>query len=495
MSFLRVSNAGAAVNVPDLGIVIPAATPNIVLSNQFHINELIKSADLEALIQASTLTVDIDYGTGFQAVAAGDYTHRDAIGAFLNIFEVTNKDDNERLVGAGDASSGSELHNHDTKYYTKTQTNAAGMAANVGVDPANFQSISGTQLQQVLDSIDDQLTGAVNLDAVYDNDTDGIMALDGISKNLDIESNGSNEFKVTRKIGVDKQNLIRTDLVGNEVEIGSPAVGALGAVSARIRGDLNVEGNLNLTGVINRETVNELEVEDASILLRKNAITDANAQVAVSRPVAGVDASLLWDESADRWKAGLEGSEQTIALLEANETVSGMWLHQGPGATSPSMWLSEKAAAPSANLGAAGQIPMAVINGILCVYDKTNSRNKFLSVARQFMTFVGRDSALNSNEYARAAGQFTSNQAGIRLIKNATLVGISIQTSGAETWNARVRRNGNTTNLASLAASAANGAQVSNLNIDFNAGDDIEVFIDGTGINRPVIQLEFADRF
>ena len=111
------------------------------------------------------------------------------------------------------------------------------------------------------------------------------------------------------------------------------------------------------------------------------------------------------------------------------------------------------------------------------------------------MHFTGRDNSNNSKEYARSTGAFTSNQAGIRLIRKATLVGMSIQTNGAETWTAEVRKNGSATVEDSIAAAAADGNQDGTLNTDFDAGDEIQVFINGTMINRPVIKLEFAYRF
>jgi len=134
-----------------------------------------------------------------------------------------------------------------------------------------------------------------------------------------------------------------------------------------------------------------------------------------------------------------------------------------------------------------------MIGNVLAVYDKTNSRNRFLSVHRAYMTFTGRDNANNTSEYARI-GDFTSNQSGGRLMRNATLTGISAQTNGAETWTVRVRKNGVVTNLASLALTAVSGAQAE-YNIDFNAGDSVEVYIDGTSIDRPLIRLEFRERF
>jgi hypothetical protein len=110
------------------------------------------------------------------------------------------------------------------------------------------------------------------------------------------------------------------------------------------------------------------------------------------------------------------------------------------------------------------------------------------------MYLWGRDNANNTNEYARA-GLHTSNQGGFRLLRDSTLIGISIQTNGAETWTARVRKNGSATNLASLASGGAAGAQSTTIDVDFLAGDDIEVYIDGTQIDRPTITLEFACKF
>ena len=133
-------------------------------------------------------------------------------------------------------------------------------------------------------------------------------------------------------------------------------------------------------------------------------------------------------------------------------------------------------------------------NGLLAIYDKSNSRNKWLSVQREFMFFSGRDNNNNSNEYARI-GEFTSNQAGNRLLKKATLVGISIQTNGAETWTAEVRKNGSATVESSLTAVAVAGNETSSLNVDFDKGDEIQVFINGAMVNRPNIKLEFAYRF
>lgn len=495
MSFLRISNPVATAFVlADLGITVAASASNIVLSNQFSVNDLYLSADLEAAIIAGDLTVQIDYGTGFASIAAIDYTNRDALSSWLNVYEITNENNNEDLV---DGSEASTLHNHGSIYYTKSETNAITFGALVGLDGTGFTTLSPLidDLQEFADAVDAQFK-LMDLDTAYTNDIDGILNVNGTSKPLNLKSNNVNDIIISRTNGTDNQNAVQFDVSGDEILLGSPLVGGLNQIDARILTNLIVDGNLTITGTLTDTTVNDLNVTNANIRLRDGSegIAGADAYIEIERGTSGADARLLWNETTDRWMAGLVGDMATIALLEKNEIVKGIYEMQGPGATSPSLYLTDKAAAPSINLGSATQIPMAMINNTLAIYDKTNARNRFLSVARMFLGFTGRDNANNANEYARF-GAFTSNQSSARLMKNMVLVGMSIQTSGAETWTARVRKNGVATNLASLAASAVEGAQTSALDIDFTAGDKIEVYIDGTSVNRPIILLEFAERF
>jgi len=495
MSFFRVSNPVAtAFGLDDLGIVIAASASNIVLSNQFSVNDLYLSADLEAAIIAGDLTVQIDYGTGFASIASIDYTNRDALSSWLNVYEISNENNNEDLV---DGSEASVLHNHGSLYYTKAQTNAITFGALVGLDGSGFTSLSNLidDLQEFANAVDVKF-GSFDLDSAYTNDADGILTVNGAGKDLNFRSNNVNDIIISRWNGTDSQRALILDVPGDELILGSPLVGALNQLDVRVLTNLIVDGNLTITGTFTDTTVNELNVTNANIRLRDGAtgIAASNAYIEIERGTSGADARLLWDETSARWMAGIVGNMATIALLEKNEVVTGVYEMQGPGVTSPSMYLTNKAAAPTINLGTSLQIPMSMINNTLAVFDKSNSRNKFLSVNRMYLGFTGRDSSNNTNEYARF-GAFTSNQSSARLMKDMCLVGMSVQTSGAETWTARVRKNGVVTNLASLVASAVAGAQANTYNIDFNAGDKIDVFIDGASVDRPVIMLEFAERF
>lgn len=500
MSFFRVTepNVGA-VALPDLGITI-AQNATVVLSDQFSVNDLYLSADLEAAIIGGDLNVEIDYGTGYAAVAAVDYTNRDALSAFLNVYEITNENTNEKLVNGSDVTT---LHNHNGAYYTKSELNDSTSpgtgGALIGVDDAAWASF-GLVFDDVQEFIDDLagLWGSVDLDDVYDNDTDGIMNVDQTSRPLNFRSDNSNDIIISRWNLTNSQDALRLDVSANELLLGAAASGALAELDVRVLTDLVVDGNLTITGTMTDTTVNELNITNANIRLRDGAtaIPGTDAYIEVERGTSGNDAQLLWNETADRWQAGIVGTMGTIALLEFNELVTGIWEFQGAASTDPNMYLDNKAAAPTTNLGAADQIPVAMITNVPAYYDKTNSRNTFLSYYRQHMQFSGRDSANNKDEYLRA-GLFTSNQAGPRLMHNMKLLGISVQCETAATFNIRVRKNGSVTNLASLAVSAATGAHANTYNLNLDAGDQIQIYLDSAGANvaRPIVVLEMAERF
>ena len=507
MSFLRVTTVGATA-IPDLGITLGAVTTTI-LSNQFSINDLYKSADLESLIIAGTLTVDLDYGTGWSAVLAADYTNRDALATFMNLYEVTNENNNEDLVDGSEVNASgpaaAPLHIHDARYFTETELTSTVFGSSggtlIGVNDDSWDTewpFTFTTLQGFIDGLYTVMTTTLDLDRVYDSDSDGIMHVDGPGANvkpLDLRSNGVNDIIfASREIAADYQKAGWLDVSANEVILGALAVGALADIDVRIKTDLFVEGNIIVTGTITDTTVNELNVTNAAIRMRDGAtaIPGADAEITIERGTSGSDARLRWNETTDRWMAGLQSGDWTIALLELNEIVTGVWEFKGAAATDPSLYLTNKAAAPTTQLGTATQIPLASINNDITVYDKT--RTKWFGINREYMGFWGRDNQNNADEYLRA-GDFTSNQSGPRLFRNMTLIGITAQTNGAETWTVRVRRNGVVTNLASLALVAVAGAQVITTNVDFSQGDRIQVYCDGSSVDRPYVRLEFAPRY
>jgi len=507
MSFFRISNPiAAAFDLRDLGVTISSLASNVVLSNQFSVDDLYLSADLETAIIAGDLTVQIDYGTGFTSIAAVDYTNRDALAAFLNVFELTNENNNEDLVDGSEVNSsgpaGAPLHKHDGRYFTETElgSTTAGSSGGtlIGVNDDSWDTeypFLFTTVQGFINGLYGILT-TQDLDTAYDNDTDGILHVDGTTKPLDFESNNVNDVLITRKSGADKQTALMLDVSANELFMGSAIVGALPKIDVRVRTNLVVDGDFTVAGTWTDTTVDNLNIINANIRLRDGAtgIAGADGYLEIERGTSGNDARLLWSHSTTRWMAGIVGAMYTIALLERNEVVTGVWEFQGAATTDPSLYMTNKTAAATTQLGTSTQIPMEVINNKLAIYDKSNSRNKWLSVDREYAQFTGRDNSNNSDEYARL-GLFSSMETGYRMGRASTLVGIKIQTAGVETWTARVRKNGVVTNLASLASGGAIGAQDYTLNIDFVASDYVQVYIDGTSVDRPLIVLEFAEKF
>jgi hypothetical protein len=82
-----------------------------------------------------------------------------------------------------------------------------------------------------------------------------------------------------------------------------------------IGGNLGVTGNLTVSGSVTTLNTETLLVEDNLVTLNSNVTgTPAvNAGIEIERGDS-TNAELIWDESADVWKAGLSGSVTTISL-------------------------------------------------------------------------------------------------------------------------------------------------------------------------------------
>ena len=82
-----------------------------------------------------------------------------------------------------------------------------------------------------------------------------------------------------------------------------------------IGGNLGVTGNLTVSGSVTTLNTETLLVEDNQITLNSNVtgVPAANAGLEVERGDS-TNASLIWNESSDKWSAGLIGSETAISL-------------------------------------------------------------------------------------------------------------------------------------------------------------------------------------
>jgi hypothetical protein len=157
--------------------------------------------------------------------------------------------------------------------------------------------------------------------------------------------------------------------------------------------------------------------------------------------------------------------------------------------------LTDRASAPSTG-SAAGQL--AVINGILYAYD--SDRSKWLSVQRMFLMFGKRGNT--RDQYLSFYGSdMTSNNSGIRVPRNATIVSMSAELdAAAPAGNATfyVRKNDVATNIESL--QVMNG-QVgahdtsSTIDTDISAGDFLQAWLDSdSNVEDPIVMVEIAWR-
>lgn len=82
-----------------------------------------------------------------------------------------------------------------------------------------------------------------------------------------------------------------------------------------IGGNLGVTGNLTVSGSVTTLNTETLLVEDNQITLNSNVtgVPATNAGLEVERGDS-TNASLIWNESSDKWSAGLIGSETAISL-------------------------------------------------------------------------------------------------------------------------------------------------------------------------------------
>ena len=136
---------------------------------------------------------------------------------------------------------------------------------------------------------------------------------------------------------------------------------------------------------------------------------------------------------------------------------------------------------------------VANVDGILYVYD--NTRVKWLSVQRQTLVF-GRDGNTN-NQYLNLAGGGVSSKSGYRLMRNAVIVGISVQTSTSQNYNIHIRKNGSMTDELSLTVSGFGNANVST-NREFQTTDYLQCYLEyiggGSGVSDPEVWVEMAWR-
>lgn len=158
-------------------------------------------------------------------------------------------------------------------------------------------------------------------------------------------------------------------------------------------------------------------------------------------------------------------------------------------ATNAPLELTEKSSLPLTGLSS-GQL--AVKDGILFVYDGT--RSKWLSVTRMFLVFGKSGNTKNQYLYFYA-GSLPSNNSGLRLSRNATIVSLSGQFDSVDTGTFEIRKNDNISSITSLTVTSSIGNHDNTPNINLNEGDYIQSYFSSSSkVPDPMIIIEMAWR-
>jgi hypothetical protein len=124
-------------------------------------------------------------------------------------------------------------------------------------------------------------------------------------------------------------------------------------------------------------------------------------------------------------------------------------------------------------------------------FDETRSKTLGVSM----INFgASRNSVATTNVYLRSYDGVPTNLNGFPLLFNATLVGIGISGELSQSWTAEVRKNGTATIQDSLTMTAATENHDYTKNTDFNEGDLIQIYCNGSSIDRPYVELFFRRR-
>jgi len=106
---------------------------------------------------------------------------------------------------------------------------------------------------------------------------------------------------------------------------------------------------------------------------------------------------------------------------------------------------------------------------------------------------LGGKNGNTTNSYLKGLDSIYMNQSPFILPFNATLLYISAATDGNFTWSAEVHVNEVLVTGAFLNISATNSGY-SSYNINFNAGDKVQLYCNGTLIDHPTIEAVFKIR-
>ena len=179
-----------------------------------------------------------------------------------------------------------------------TVTNLANVSfeATVGNDTHNHTTSTLTGIQEfVEDTASTMITAATHngISVAYADNTTGAGTLAFTNTGVVSLAGTTNEVEVTNS--------------GTAYTVGLPS-------DVTISNDLTVTGNLTVNGTTTTLNTDTLAVEDNIVLLNSNitGTPSTNAGIEVERGTS-TNASITWNETSDKWTAGIAGSEIAIA--------------------------------------------------------------------------------------------------------------------------------------------------------------------------------------
>src|SRR6056300_1813680 len=156
----------------------------------------------------------------------------------------------------------------------------------------------------------DTTTGALTIDA-----DGGVIIGDAQELTISVSSND-----VTIAQTSQDKDLKFTINDGGVTKTPLQLTGADGGID--ITGDVTITGNLTISGSYDKSSVDVSTYVDAFIGVNEGNGTDVNGGLIVERGSTGNEARVQWNETSDKWEAGITGSYSTI-IREADAISDG----------------------------------------------------------------------------------------------------------------------------------------------------------------------------
>lgn len=130
------------------------------------------------------------------------------------------------------------------------------------------------------------------------------------------------------------------------------------------------------------------------------------------------------------------------------------------------------------------------IDGVPYITDPGRSKNISLNRPEYTAGYYGLN---QSSRYLRLDGVTTSANSGILLPRDAVITGLWGKSRSTGNWSIEIRRNGNPITLVSVNVVGSVGSDPE-LDVDLDAGDFIQFYMVGSGVDHPIAGVEIAWR-